>query len=134
MSPSVLKGVGIGCFVVCAILLFVAWERYQDNANKVEAMNNMVGGMAGQLMGQLTGGANWNQECLTRRNTLSFLPRSQLSVESSVCSSAQMREPLARPNEPHRRIRSASVIAYSPREPSSAAATHPCVPERPACP
>ena len=57
MSPSALKGVGIGCFVVCAILLFVGWDRYQDNANKVEAMNNMVGGMAGQLMGQLTGGA-----------------------------------------------------------------------------
>jgi hypothetical protein len=57
MSPGALKGVGIGCFVVCAILLFVAWERYQDNANKVEAMNKMVGGMAGQLMGQLAGGA-----------------------------------------------------------------------------
>ena len=57
MSPSALKGVGIGCFVVCAILLFVAWERYQDNAKKFEAMNNMVGGMAGQMMGQLTGGA-----------------------------------------------------------------------------
>jgi hypothetical protein len=57
MSPGSLKGVGIGCFVVCAILLFVAWERYQDNASKVEGMNKMVGGMAGQLMGQLTGGA-----------------------------------------------------------------------------
>ncbi len=57
MSPGAWKGVGIGCFVVCAILLFVAWERYQDNANKVEAMNKMVGGMAGQLMGQLAGGA-----------------------------------------------------------------------------
>ena len=34
MSPAVLKGVGIGCFVACAILLFVAWDRYQDNANR----------------------------------------------------------------------------------------------------
>jgi len=38
----VLKGIGIGCFVLCAILLFVAWERYQDNASKVEAANKML--------------------------------------------------------------------------------------------
>jgi hypothetical protein len=57
MSPGALKGVGIGCFVVCLILLFVAWERYQDNANKVEAMNKMAGGMAGQMMGAFGGGA-----------------------------------------------------------------------------
>jgi hypothetical protein len=37
MSAGALKGIGIGCFVVCAILLFVAWDRYHDNANKVEA-------------------------------------------------------------------------------------------------
>jgi hypothetical protein len=43
MSPAALKGVGSGCFVLCAILLFVAWERYQDNANKVEAANKMLG-------------------------------------------------------------------------------------------
>jgi hypothetical protein len=42
MSPGVFKGIGIGCFVLCAILLFVAWERYQDNANKVEAANKML--------------------------------------------------------------------------------------------
>jgi hypothetical protein len=42
MSPGVLKGIGIGCFVLCAILLFVAWERYQDNAKKVDAANQMM--------------------------------------------------------------------------------------------
>jgi hypothetical protein len=55
MSPGALKGIGIGCFVVCAILLFVAWERYQDNANKVEGMNKMMGPLQG-VMGQVTGG------------------------------------------------------------------------------
>ena len=57
MSPAVLKGVGIGCFVACAILLFVAWDRYQDNANKVEAANRLIGSSPlGGMMGQLTGG------------------------------------------------------------------------------
>jgi phage-related minor tail protein len=59
MSPGALKGIGIGCFVLCAILLFVAWERYQDNANKVEAANKMLhsspfGGMMQGMQG-LTG-------------------------------------------------------------------------------
>jgi hypothetical protein len=58
MSPAVLKGISIGCFVVCAILLFVAWERYQDNANKVEATNNLLGSSPlGGMMNQMTGGA-----------------------------------------------------------------------------
>ncbi len=43
MSPVALKGIGIGCFVVCAILLFVAWDRYQDNANQVDAINKIAG-------------------------------------------------------------------------------------------
>ncbi len=62
MSPGLLKGIGIGCFVLSAILLFVAWERYQDNANKVEAANKMMGssGLGGGmnvLMKEITGGA-----------------------------------------------------------------------------
>jgi len=51
MSPAVLKGIGIGCFVACAILLFVAWNNYQDNANQVDAANKMMGGMMGQMLG-----------------------------------------------------------------------------------
>ena len=62
MSPGLLKGIGIGCFVLCAILLFVAWERYQDNANKVEAANKMMGSSGlgcgmNVLMKEMTGGA-----------------------------------------------------------------------------
>jgi hypothetical protein len=58
MSPSVLKGIGIGCFVLVAILLFVAWERYQDNASKVEAANKMMqSSPLGGMMKKMTGGA-----------------------------------------------------------------------------
>ena len=64
MSPGTLKGIGVGCFVLCAILLFVAWERYQDNAQKVEAANRMMqsspfGGESplGGMMKQMTGNA-----------------------------------------------------------------------------
>lgn len=57
MSAGALKGVGIGCFVLSAILLFVAIERYQDNAKKVEAANKMLdssplGGMMKEMTGQ----------------------------------------------------------------------------------
>jgi hypothetical protein len=45
MSSSMLKAAGIGCFVVCAILLFVAWERYQDNVNQVEAAKRLMGAL-----------------------------------------------------------------------------------------
>jgi hypothetical protein len=49
---------GIAGLVVCAILLFVAWERYQDNANKVAAANRMMqSSPLSGMMGELTGGA-----------------------------------------------------------------------------
>jgi hypothetical protein len=58
MSPSVLKGIGIACFVLAAILLFVAWERYQDNASQVEAANKMMqSSPLGGMMKEMTGGA-----------------------------------------------------------------------------
>lgn len=38
MSATTLRGIAIGCFVLCAILLFVAFERYQANAQNVEAL------------------------------------------------------------------------------------------------
>jgi hypothetical protein len=55
MSARALKGIGIGCFVACAILLFVAWERYQHNVNQVEAAKTMMGPLGG-MMNQMTGG------------------------------------------------------------------------------
>jgi hypothetical protein len=59
MSPGAFKGIGIGCFVLCAILLFVAWERYQDNANKVEAANKMLrSSPLGAMMTGMAGSPN----------------------------------------------------------------------------
>jgi hypothetical protein len=58
MSPGVTKGIGIGSFILSAILLFVAWERYQDNASKVEVINRMtesspLGGMMKAMTGDV---------------------------------------------------------------------------------
>ena len=57
MTPSTLKIIALICFVICAVLLFVAWERYEANAGNVRAMNQMsqsspLGGMMGR--GQMT--------------------------------------------------------------------------------
>jgi hypothetical protein len=43
MPRENLKWLGIILLVVCGVLLFVAYERYQDNASKVNAMNQMLG-------------------------------------------------------------------------------------------
>ena len=51
------KPIGIGCFVICAIAVFVAWERYQDNANRVAAANRMMNSSPlGGMMQHMTGG------------------------------------------------------------------------------
>jgi hypothetical protein len=42
MKPSTLKGIGIGCFVLGAFLLFLAFERYQANADNVAAVKQML--------------------------------------------------------------------------------------------
>ena len=81
MSPVAMKGIGIGCFVVCAILLFVAWDRYQDNANQVDAINKIAGPWAGW---HPCTASKWNQECPKRRNTLCSLPLSRPSAGSFV--------------------------------------------------
>ena len=46
MDAKTLKIIGLGCFVVCAVLLFIAWERYNTNANNVQAMNQMSQGFS----------------------------------------------------------------------------------------
>lgn len=56
LSPGALMGIGIGCFVLCGILLFVAWERYQDYARKVEEANRFFESVVGVLK-QTTGSA-----------------------------------------------------------------------------
>ncbi len=47
MNSQNLKAIGIACFVVCAISLFVAFERSSANADTVNAFNNLSGGALG---------------------------------------------------------------------------------------
>ena len=47
MNRQNLKAIGIACFVVCAICLFIAFERSSANANTVNAFNNLSGGTLG---------------------------------------------------------------------------------------
>jgi hypothetical protein len=56
LCPGALKGIGIGCFVLCTIFLFVAWERYQDYARKVQEANRVLELFVGVLK-QTTGSA-----------------------------------------------------------------------------
>lgn len=53
-----MKLIGIVCLVLCAVCLYIAFERYQTNANNVRAMNQFqnsspVGGMMRQMTGQV---------------------------------------------------------------------------------
>ncbi len=50
MTPNILKGIGIGCFVLGAFLLFFAFERYQANANNVAAVKQMMENFPGGNM------------------------------------------------------------------------------------
>ncbi len=57
MNKKQMKLAGIVCLVVCAICLFIAFERYQTNASNVKAMNQMqnaspLGGMMQSMTGQ----------------------------------------------------------------------------------
>lgn len=46
------KQVGVGCFVFCFVALFVAFERYQNNANAVAAIQSSpLGGMMQSMVG-----------------------------------------------------------------------------------
>ena len=61
MSRSMLKNLGVACFVACAILICVAFDRYRDNANQVEAANKLIQaplqGMMDQMKSSPIGGA-----------------------------------------------------------------------------
>jgi hypothetical protein len=57
MDSKTLKILGIVCLVICGICLFIAVERYQDNASKVNAMKEM-GSDLGIPGGGLLGGAD----------------------------------------------------------------------------
>ncbi len=51
MTPNILKGIGIGCFVLGAFLLFFAFERYQANADNVAAMKQLMDNTALGVLG-----------------------------------------------------------------------------------
>lgn len=58
MSHAPYKLIGVISLVVCAISVFVAWERYQHNAAQVAAANQMMQGFPmGGMMQHMTGGA-----------------------------------------------------------------------------
>ena len=42
MDKTTMKVVGIIALVICAVCIFVAIERYQNNANNVRAMNQFT--------------------------------------------------------------------------------------------
>ena len=42
MSRTVLKGIGIGCFLMCPAMLLVAWERQRSYVERVKAFNAMM--------------------------------------------------------------------------------------------
>jgi hypothetical protein len=57
MDNRQMKLLGIVCLVICAVCVFVAFERYQTNANNVQAMNQFqnsspLGGMMSEMTGQ----------------------------------------------------------------------------------
>ena len=55
MDKNVMKMIAIVCLVICAICLYVAFERYQTNSDAVNAMKQftnsmpMPGGMNGAI-------------------------------------------------------------------------------------
>ena len=54
MNAQQWKIAAIVCFIICGILLFVAWERYSTNAGNVAAMNQMR--RSGPFAGMTGGG------------------------------------------------------------------------------
>ncbi len=50
-----MKILGIVCLVVCAVCVFIAIERYQTNAKKVQAMNQFMNQGSSPLGGMMKG-------------------------------------------------------------------------------
>jgi len=42
MNAGTLRGLGITCLVVAAVLFYIAWDRYSTNASNVRAFNAFV--------------------------------------------------------------------------------------------
>ncbi|NQV35609.1 MAG: hypothetical protein HQ515_23140 [Phycisphaeraceae bacterium] len=57
MEKHQMKLLGVVCLILCAICVFIAFERYQTNANNVQAMNQIqnsspLGGLMSEMTGQ----------------------------------------------------------------------------------
>ena len=99
MSSGALKGLGVGCFVLCAILLFVAWERYDSNAKAVEAANRMmqsspfgVESPFGGMMQQMTGRPKL-EPSVPAATTYSLLFAALSAVGGVVCLVSAQKKP-----------------------------------------
>ena len=55
MEKGQMKMLGIVCLVVCAVCLFIAFERYQSNAKQVQAMKHMLNNNSSPLGGMMGG-------------------------------------------------------------------------------
>lgn len=53
LDPRVWAGISIGCAILSALLLVIAFERYQAIANAVEGVNNSLRDLSGLSGGQL---------------------------------------------------------------------------------
>ncbi len=54
MNRNQMKISGIAALIICAICIFVAVERYQNNSNNVRAMNQFTGSSPfSDMMGQM---------------------------------------------------------------------------------
>jgi hypothetical protein len=105
MTPGMLKGIGIGCFVLCAILLFVAWERYDSNAKAVEAANRMMqsspfGGESpfGGMMKQMTGSSKL-EPGVPAATTYSLIFAALSGIGGVVCLVMGMKEGTGSPSQ-----------------------------------
>ena len=55
MDKKTMKLVAIACFIICAVCIFVAVERYNANAKNVRAMNSL---RQSSPLGEMMGGPN----------------------------------------------------------------------------
>jgi hypothetical protein len=78
---------------LCAILLFVAWERYNANAQAVEAANRMMqSSPLGEMMKGMTGGAPL-QRSVPAATTYALNFAALSAVGGAVCLGMAQKKP-----------------------------------------
>ena len=84
---------GIVCIVLCAICLFVAFERYQTNANNVEAMNKLGGSTPfGGMVGKMEPATPAATKYALALAALSGIGGAILTIKGSATSGGETRE------------------------------------------